>query len=357
MLRRLRRVALIPRFARGVRALEYDITRYFDCTFKSYKTYSLRRFGKVGYKTLEASWHYWQSLHRDQEYLISTGEVYNTLVLALPRLQNVKVATLSDRFAGHRCNSKSAPLPPYPTRNTAGLEPEYQIHGYLSLIQAFASSSYRLGESAVYPEHGNTVGILIYMFQLSSEGRQWTKATFEYLTTVHFKFYTDKYNQPEDMDIEEILSTGVIAQVLIYATSLRRLSLTFHVDIERYRIVVPFLSIVGGHIWGSLEQIELNGIRIAQATELCDFLSRHRNMVTSITLRCIGLMDNGWIAVADCIRKLALLQGLLLEDLEVGMSKYLDCLTAMEIRERAMGGRHNNLGPDIDTILGALAVT
>ena len=80
-------------------------------------------------------------------------------------------------------------------------------------------------------------------------------------------------------------------------------------------------------------------------------------MVTSITLRCIGLMDNGWIAVADCIRKLALLQGLLLEDLEVGMSKYLDCLTAMEIRERAMGGRHNNLGPDIDTILGALVVT
>lgn len=65
-------------------------------------------------------------------------------------------------------------------------------------------------------------------------------------------------------------------------------------------------------------------------------------------------MEGQWLTVADCLRDLRELRGLLLEGLQVESCEYLDCITIMEMSERAMGGRPNSLIPDMDTLLGAL---
>ncbi|KAI9851258.1 MAG: hypothetical protein M1830_006912, partial [Pleopsidium flavum] len=205
LLRRLRRVAASPKFARGVRELEYDTTRYSAWTFVAYDELMIQRSLKGDERSSKARWHYWQNLYRSQNFLIMTGEVYSVLVLALPHFSNVQVVTISDRYADHRCDSQDAPLTVSP-RLTSVSGPQYQIHGYLSLVQAFASTSHKLREFAVYPEQDKEGEILIHMLQLPPEGLKWTKATFEHLTTIAFKFYTDVVFQPlEDRDIEEIL--------------------------------------------------------------------------------------------------------------------------------------------------------
>ena len=77
--------------------------------------------------------------------------------------------------------------------------------------------------------------------------------------------------------------------------------------------------------------------------------------MTTVTLRYVNLMDNQWMKVADCLRGLPELAGLLLEALEVEEDKYLDSVTVMNIPNHAMGGRYNHLISDLDPILGALS--
>lgn len=334
LLRRLKWVAARPHFARGVTAIEYDVTRYW-CD-------GSRPRDKRDSETPVL--HNWLNIYEDQRRILNSGELLETLISMLPYYPNVRAATISNRDIGRG-----------PGRSMASLmSPIPHYHAYSCLVRAFAQSSYRLREFSVFPQNLKDGEILAGMRHFTfPELAQPTQATFKHLTALCLKSPLHCIYGVQNINIDEILEIGLIAQVLGYATGLQRLSLTFHSE-PYLRRRVPLVSVIGKHTWSSLEQIELDGIDISHATELCEFLIRHRNTIITITLRNTNLMEGQWIAVADCFRDLPELRGLLLEGLAVESCEYLDRVTIMEMNERAMGGRPNSLIPDMDPLLGAL---
>lgn len=337
LLRRLKWVAARPHFARGVTAIQYDATRYYCDGSRP------RDKRDPGTPIL----HHWLNLCNDQRGILESEQVLDTLVSTLPHFPNVRTATIHNREVGRKLQR--------PSRSIGfAMAPIYQHHAYTCLLRAFAQSSCRLREFSVFPQNLKDGDILSGMLQFAfPELVQITEATFKHLTAVCLKSTLDRPFDALNVELREILKIGLIAQFLGFATGLQRISLTFHSGTYRRR-EVPFVSVIGKHTWNSLEQIELDGIDISHATELCKFLTRHRSTISTITLRNINLMEGQWLTVADCLRDLRELRGLLLEGLQVESCEYLDCVTIMEMSERAMGGRPNSLIPDMDTLLGAL---
>lgn len=292
--------------------------------------------------------HYMWNLRDDQVRILSNGQELATLVRTLPYFHHVRTATISNRDTRRR---SQLPIPCLCLVNYT-TSSDYRTFGYLSLVQAFAKSSHRLREFSVLSSNLMHSEMLSGMGLLQFPGYiEITQAAFEHLTVVSLRSYVGtSMNGVEDSELKDILKLGVIASVLGCANPLRRLSLTFQY-LPYHRQEVLFVSVIGKHTWNSLNEIELDGIDIPHATELCDFLHRHRETMTTITLRNIRLMDGQWVTVADYLRGLPNLCGLLLEGLEVGSFGYLNCFTVMEIIDRAMEGRHNNLDSDRHTLL------
>lgn len=351
LLRRIRWVAARPQFAKGVREIEYDVTRY-HCHTNTGRSQSRREW--LSSLELDSSWmptlHSWWNLCHDQLQLLKMTEVENTLVFALPYFPHVRSATISNRDVALRCQRS---LPSY----AIGIwtSADQQLHGYDCLLRVFSRSPHELKEFSVFPQNLNDGEMISAFFLLHSPEREPAiQATFEHLTIFRLESAVGcLIRDIHEVALEATLKTGFIARLLGYATKLRQVLLTFlcspcHIN------EVPFLSVIGEHRWGSLGQIELDGVDIQHATDFCEFLNRHSNTITTITLRNINLMEGQWITVADCLRDLPGLCGLLLEGLEVGSCEYLDCVTIMEITDHAMGGRRNNLISDMDTLLGAL---
>ena len=344
LLRRIRWVAARPQFARGVREIEYDITRYY-CSYR----YPSMRTNPEERAFWNPGLYYWENLCADQVVLRKTGKVLDTLRSALPYFPQVRTATITNGDVRRKTPMPSTCLDVVDI--TTGFD--YQTDAYRCLVQAFAESPQKLREFYVLPQNLKDVEMLTGVLLLQDfKTVEATQAVFEHLTVVRLKSTVDCKPVVEGA-LDAVLGLGLIAQVLGYATRLRRLSLTFHSEASP-RGRVSWASVIGKHTWSSLEQIEMDGIDILHATQLCGFLSRHRNSMTSITIRNINLIHGQWMTVADCLRDVPELQGLLLEGLEVESCEYLDCVTIMEISDRAMGGRHNNLIPDMDTLLGAL---
>jgi len=347
-LRRMKWVAARPQFARGVREIEYDVTKY-----QCYPDRCRDRREWLSSMKVDRSWmptlHYWWNLHHDQEQISDDAEEMGTLVRSLPYFHHVRAATISNRDWRRRSQI------PFPCLDLVAytMSSDHQTWAYLDLVQAFAIRPHRLREFSVLSPDLEYGEMLSGMSLLQSpDFLKTTQAAFKHLTVVCLASYVG-CNFGVQAELEDFLKLGVIAKVLGCAKRLRRLSLTFRF-LPCHRREVLFVSVIGKNTWSSLKEIELDGIAIPHATELCDFLHRHRETMTTITLRNIRLMDPQWVTVADCLRGLPNLSGLLLEGLQVDLFGYLDCFTVMEINDRAMEGRHNNLISDRHTLLGSL---
>ncbi|MCJ1368420.1 hypothetical protein MMC16_007563 [Acarospora aff. strigata] len=345
LLRRLRRIAERPKFARGVRQLDYDTTTY---VLTNLDPDSGTIVGRPYIMTPGRL--YWQNIASDEEPLLGTGEVFYALTFSLPHFPNIRTVTMSDWDSEH-CSDR--PLPELPRAKILSM-PEHQAGAYLCLVGALARNPHNLREFSVYPQQWSNPDIYLYMLSFSTVALSATKATFKHLMIVRFAFSLENHPRYPEEYIDDILGTGIVAHTLAYAIRVRHLCLSFKQRCGRRR-VVPVLGLVGQNTWVALEQIELDGVDIRRAMEFCAFLGRHRKTLKAITLRNVSVTDGDWLAIADTIRNLPRLHGLLLEGLEVGRST-LDCVTIMEITDHAIGGRHNELVPDTETILGAFSV-
>ncbi len=344
LLRRIRWVAARPQFATGAREIKWDVTQYY-CGSQGRRSWlSSVKLDKSWMPTLHSLW----NLFYDQEQFLKSTEVLDTLTSTLTYFPHVRSVTMSNRDVERSRRPYSCYA--ISTWSTA----DQQLYGYNCMLQAFSKSSHELKEFSVLSQNLQDGEMLSAWSHLQYPEHQPTiKATFEHLTVFRFESTVFTFYEIYEDALDAILATGFIAQVLGYATRLRQVLLTFLSNSCSSK-EVPFLSVIGEHKWGSLGQIELDGVDIQHATDFCEFLNRHSNTITTITLRNINLMEGHWMTVADCLRDLPELRGLLLEGLEVGSCEYLDRVTIMEITDHAMGDRRNDLIPDMDTLFGAL---
>ncbi len=314
LLRRIQWVAARPKFARGVKELEVDVSRH-PVSFSALH-HLADKYEMIDNKSFYARCHYWKNVYKDQEDLIRSRAIDRVLVLALPHLSGIECLTISDRYTGYAWPSHVWQSPEsVPVRIYHELE-DFQS-AYLSVIRAFASTTCKLKELSIDPEGCDSPIIPISRLQLPLESLRWTEITFEHLTVAHFR--PSLYYPSE-------VRAGIVTPILATATKLRRLSLAFSFRDTKH---VRLSSIVGDNTWPCLEEVKLTWGGLAPA-DFCDFLHRHRNTLTTLILQRTRLEDNQWEVVANSIRQLPMLQDLLLEGFPVEGGRWLYCITNME---------------------------